>query len=431
MNDVLLLTMLRSLVAGDPDTADECVSLASDPEAVAALLDDGVSESYTPDEHALLSEAARAGLVLRQVGTHPKTGKPVMRYVRAQPKADPKQAKAAAKATAMESARAIVKNGIKSPKDARDLAGHLKGLTAKEIDALKAEHGLKMKGKLKQDKVDHLVAYAQGRGSVTGGEVKTKAEPEPKAAEKPKKDAQVPSRAEQIVNALSAFDSLKGEQYANSWAVPIHALRAEIEKRHGEGSASHAEFDETLQGLRRQGKLRLVEIDDRSRATADQLKGGINAPSGLLFYAMRTDTPKPASTLPPVKSGADPDSPAFRAAGQAILADDGFRRDFADAYNDLSEFVEFKDGLVELPRLYRQVKKTRPDLTVPQFQAAVWELGRSRAGELHVLNEVRTAPNAQNEGSVMRDGSMYHYIRFAHSKGQSQADPDQMKPKGD
>ena len=40
MNDVLLLTMLRAIDAGDTDTADECVSLAADPEAVAALLED-------------------------------------------------------------------------------------------------------------------------------------------------------------------------------------------------------------------------------------------------------------------------------------------------------------------------------------------------------------------------------------------------------
>lgn len=45
MNDVLLLTMLRSLAAGDTDTANECVSLAADPEAVAALLEDDHGET--------------------------------------------------------------------------------------------------------------------------------------------------------------------------------------------------------------------------------------------------------------------------------------------------------------------------------------------------------------------------------------------------
>jgi hypothetical protein len=54
MTDVLLLTMLRALDAGDTDTADECVSLAADPEAVSVLLGQGVeeAESYTPPESA-------------------------------------------------------------------------------------------------------------------------------------------------------------------------------------------------------------------------------------------------------------------------------------------------------------------------------------------------------------------------------------------
>ena len=50
MNDVLLLTMLRALDAGDVDTADECVSLASDPEAVEALLDDGGTDETDDTE---------------------------------------------------------------------------------------------------------------------------------------------------------------------------------------------------------------------------------------------------------------------------------------------------------------------------------------------------------------------------------------------
>ena len=49
MNDVLLLTMLRALDAGDVDTADECVSLASDTEAVSALLEDDGGTDETDD----------------------------------------------------------------------------------------------------------------------------------------------------------------------------------------------------------------------------------------------------------------------------------------------------------------------------------------------------------------------------------------------
>lgn len=50
MTDVLLLTMLRSLDAGDTDTADECVSLASNPDAVDALLSDDVEAVANADD---------------------------------------------------------------------------------------------------------------------------------------------------------------------------------------------------------------------------------------------------------------------------------------------------------------------------------------------------------------------------------------------
>jgi hypothetical protein len=263
--------------------------------------------------------------VAKKVTVKGKNGKTFQRtvYVRPeQPKAKPD--KAAAKATSIDSAREIVRAGIKTPADAKALAGHLKGLTAKDIDALKAEHGLLMKGRLKQDKVDHLVAYAKGRGSVTA-DATPKAEPKagPKAA--------------------------------------------------------------------------------------------------------------PASKLPEVKSGAakNPDDPAYVEAGRKMLADDGFRKDFANAYNDLSQLVEYKDGLVEMPRLYRAMKQAQPDLTVDQFHAAVDQVKRDRQAQVHVLNEVSTKPDAKNQGSIERNDRLYHYVRFQHGKGQEAlANPDQMKPKG-
>lgn len=80
MNDVLLLTMLRALDAGDTETADSCVGLASDTEALGVLLAADYSEGYTQGEYGLLTEAQKS-LLVKQIVTD-KNGNKVTRWVR-------------------------------------------------------------------------------------------------------------------------------------------------------------------------------------------------------------------------------------------------------------------------------------------------------------------------------------------------------------
>lgn len=275
MNDVLLLTMLRALDRGDTDTADECVSLASDPEAVAALLEDSVQESFTESEYETLSEAARAGLVKKQVGTHPRTGKPIVRWVRAQPKVSGKDQKAASVAKAKQTAIRLVRDGVRTTAQARKLADSLKQLSTADIDQLKRDFSARTGGKLKQDKVDRLVAYAQGRGSVTT--------PSPVQV-----SPATPSATVITPDTLATeIDRVGNEQYNGRTLIPIHAVRAAIRAKYGEVAASHEAFDEMLHVLRRGGKYRLVPVSDRSRHTDQQLKDGIDSAVGTLFYVER------------------------------------------------------------------------------------------------------------------------------------------------
>lgn len=65
----------------NPDGDGELVVKAG--EILAAVVKAGLArESYSQDQYELLTEAARAGLVLKQVGTHPRTGKAMKRWVR-------------------------------------------------------------------------------------------------------------------------------------------------------------------------------------------------------------------------------------------------------------------------------------------------------------------------------------------------------------
>lgn len=116
----------------------------------------------------VLSEADRAGLVLKQVGTHPRTGRPVMRYVRAEPRRTAsKRLTMGQREQAFRRASELIDRGITSPEEGRELSETLKTLTRTDIDSLKRAHELRTGGRLKEDKVDRLVAYAQKKGKVT------------------------------------------------------------------------------------------------------------------------------------------------------------------------------------------------------------------------------------------------------------------------
>ena len=135
-----------------------------------------------------------------------------------------------------------------------------------------------------------------------------------------------------------------------------------------------------------------------------------------------------ANGLPDVKPGAakTPDDPAYQAAGKALLADDGFRKDLADAWNHQRLFVEHQDGMIPIDRVYHELAKRRPGVTVDQLHAAVDALNRDygRNGiELHALNEIAKVPENERIATISRNDRNYHFMRF---KGG--ADAEKMRP---
>ncbi|WP_439625033.1 hypothetical protein [Gemmata sp.] len=92
--------------------------------------------------------------------------------------------------------------------------------------------------------------------------------------------------AEQLEAAVTDtfHDLLRGE-FAGLQMVPIHELRRVVAERFGAHAASHSVFDERLLDMRRTDKVRLISIDDRSRATPDQLRDSISAVGETFFYA--------------------------------------------------------------------------------------------------------------------------------------------------
>lgn len=80
------------------------------------------------------------------------------------------------------------------------------------------------------------------------------------------------------------------------------------------------------------------------------------------------------------------------------------------AYDHLCLFVEFRDKLVELPRLYREASKRMPGLTPEVFQAELWQLGEEQRVQLHIINDVTAAKEPQF--AILRDGDLYYYARW-------------------
>jgi len=272
MTDVLLIAYLIALADGDIDTARYLADLAGDDAAVAALLEDeDYSESYTPDEHALLSEAARAGLTLTQVGTHPRTGKPIMRWVRQA--ASGGSTVKPDRATARGTATRLVRDGVETAAEAKLLADSLKQMSTADIDGLKREFQARTGGRLKQEKVDRLVAYARGRGSV----VRTPA-PAP-----PPVTPTTPTAASIEAAVMGEVSGLFKSPRSTGDLIKIADLRDAMAAKYGREAAGQ-NLDAALNRMDLAGVIRLVEIDDTSRATTDEISKAIRSSAGLTFY---------------------------------------------------------------------------------------------------------------------------------------------------
>ncbi len=84
-----------------------------------------------------------------------------------------------------------------------------------------------------------------------------------------------------------------------------------------------------------------------------------------------------------------------------------------NAYDRLCRFIEFKDGVVELPRLYHETRKFLPNLTVKEFHDELMALWQRRELELHVLNEVHMA--AEPDKGIDHNNKLYYYARWKPS----------------
>jgi hypothetical protein len=95
-------------------------------------------------------------------------------------------------------------------------------------------------------------------------------------------------------------------------------------------------------------------------------------------------------------------------AAAPAISTEQFRSAIRQAYDHLCLFVEFRDKLVEIPRLYHETVQRLPGLAVERFHQELEALSNERKVELHKLNEVHMAK--ERELAIEKDDRLYYYI---------------------
>jgi hypothetical protein len=80
------------------------------------------------------------------------------------------------------------------------------------------------------------------------------------------------------------FQGLAREKYGHTGLVPIHEIRQRVAERLGPEFAHHDIFDEKVQQLRQQRRVRMIPISDLRQATPGQLNDSIPGVNETLYY---------------------------------------------------------------------------------------------------------------------------------------------------
>lgn len=112
---------------------------------------------------------------------------------------------------------------------------------------------------------------------------------QPETPVEPPKSAEPVTQESLQAPVIDHFNHLLKEKHGVIGMVPIHEVRAEIAKKYGKKAASHAVFDETLNDLRREGKIWMISASDRSKLTPQHLQDGVPGVGETFVWMEMTD----------------------------------------------------------------------------------------------------------------------------------------------
>ncbi|HUR55326.1 MAG TPA: hypothetical protein VMZ71_14425 [Gemmataceae bacterium] len=111
----------------------------------------------------------------------------------------------------------------------------------------------------------------------------------------------------------------------------------------------------------------------------------------------------PAAPPPPLVVPKPPDAPA-------PLTSERIRTALKSAYDLLRNYVEGEDGMVEIRRLYHEVKKSLPALSVSEFHRELTALQQQWVLELHSLTEVQHAK--EPELAIHQNDRLLYFVMW-------------------
>jgi len=222
-------------------------------------------------------------------------------------------------------------------------------------------------------------------------------------------DADRDALKQQVQAALSA----KGkDKEAASFDKDMGKLSKEVEKL-AKSLATVTEQVRQLEARQPQGGggpgALMAKIDEgfaALRAKLDQALDGLPKPTAATSHPPPPPTPHPAPA--PTPPAPPPPAPA------APIAPETLQTVLHKAYEELrSHYREYQEGMVDLPRLYHEAKRSRSDLSVADFHKEVLALEGKRILDLHIRNEVRDAP--EPDKAIHRNNKLYYFVYWPRS----------------
>jgi hypothetical protein len=170
----------------------------------------------------------------------------------------------------------------------------------------------------------------------------------------------------------------------------IAAVAAKSKGKAGDTTKVVADLAKTVQQLA--DKLEKLEAALESQS-GDAVLAHIDQAFAALQQKLGGTTTEPVSRSPV----ASPPAP------QESLAEI-LRR----SYRTLRQFAEFNDGLVPIPRLYHEARRSLSHLSVEALHRELQVLADRRELELKVINEVRLA--SEPDKGITRGENLYYYV---------------------
>jgi hypothetical protein len=132
----------------------------------------------------------------------------------------------------------------------------------------------------------------------------------------------------------------------------------------------------------------------------------VEVPTGTTVGAPLSPPHAPAPTDTAPEAGEVTHEP--KATTAPAISSEQLRSALRQAYDHLCLFLEFRDKLVEIPRLYHETVRQVSGLSVERFHQELEALSTERKVELHKLNEVHMAK--ERNLAIEQNDRLYYYV---------------------